>query len=149
MSKIKFPIKEDKVSAIRNLAKRYKTTIDFHVGDIAELPFEDERFDRVYSISVLEHMEQGQDEKAMKEMSRVLKPGGRLLVTVDFAPNPMPRKSYTEKDIHRLIKISGLELSGNYDYSTRNWQEHLTDLTSLFNKSNVELSSAGFILVKN
>ncbi|MFH1897463.1 MAG: class I SAM-dependent methyltransferase [Candidatus Desantisbacteria bacterium] len=147
-SKLKLPIKEDRVSAIRNLAKRYKTTVDFHVANISNLPFEKESFDLVYSISVLEHMSPGEDEEAMREMSRVLKIGGRLLVTVDFSPTPIPRKSYNKEDIHRLVDISGLRFLGDYDYKIDHWDRYCNDLKRAFDKSKVELSSAGFVLVK-
>lgn len=149
VSKYKLPIREDKTIAIRNLAKRYNTTIDFHVASISRLPFENEQFDRVYSISVLEHMKQGEDEKAVMEMSRVLKIGGKLLVTVDFSPKPVPRRSYNEKDIHRLIGISGLKILGEYNYRFDSWEKHLNDIKQAFSKPQAKVSSAGFVLVKD
>lgn len=144
----KLHVKEDKSSVMRKLAKRYKTELDFYKANISELPFDTETFDRVYCISVLEHMNVGEDEEAVREMSRVLKPGGRLLLTVDFSPEPIPRRSYNEQNIHKLIKISGLKLLGECDYSVDNWNDHLNDLKRCFDKSDVELSSAGFVLVK-
>jgi SAM-dependent methyltransferase len=49
-------------------------------GDAAFLPFPDASFDRVIAAEVLEHI--GTDVAAMTELSRVLKPGGRMAVTV-------------------------------------------------------------------
>ena len=49
-------------------------------GSAYALPFEDESFDRVVAAEVLEHLPQ--DERAMAELFRVLKPGGLLAVTV-------------------------------------------------------------------
>ena len=46
------------------------------------LPFPDGKFDLILSHEVLEHVEN--DRKAVAEMVRVLKPGGRMVV---FAPN--------------------------------------------------------------
>jgi SAM-dependent methyltransferase len=45
-----------------------------------ELPFPDASFDRVIAAEVLEHIRP--DVAAMRELSRVLRPGGRLAVTV-------------------------------------------------------------------
>jgi ubiquinone/menaquinone biosynthesis C-methylase UbiE len=46
-------------------------------GSATELPFENDRFDLVYSFKVLAHVPE--IEKALEEMVRVLKPGGYLV----------------------------------------------------------------------
>lgn len=52
------------------------------VGDARKLPYEDETFDRVFCISVLEHITDGWGT-AVDEIKRVLKPGGVAIVTFD------------------------------------------------------------------
>lgn len=49
-------------------------------GDVLSLPFPDASFDAIIAAEVLEHIPD--DAGAMAEISRVLKPGGRLAVTV-------------------------------------------------------------------
>src|SRR5262245_36748205 len=49
-------------------------------GDATRLPFADDVFDRVIAAEVLEHIPA--DETAMAELTRVLKPGGTMAVTV-------------------------------------------------------------------
>ncbi|MFI5054303.1 MAG: class I SAM-dependent methyltransferase, partial [Acidimicrobiia bacterium] len=49
-------------------------------GDALELPFPDAAFDRIIASEVLEHL--WADERAISELVRVLRPGGRLAVTV-------------------------------------------------------------------
>ena len=49
-------------------------------GDALGLPFDDETFDRVIASEVLEHIDD--DESALAELARVLRPGGRLAVTI-------------------------------------------------------------------
>ena len=49
-------------------------------GNALSLPFEDASFDRVIASEVLEHIPD--DEQAMAELSRVLRPGGTMAVTV-------------------------------------------------------------------
>jgi len=49
-------------------------------GDALNLPFPDAHFDAVVAAEVLEHIPD--DERAMAELVRVVKPGGRLAVTV-------------------------------------------------------------------
>lgn len=49
------------------------------VADLLELPFEDNSFDIVTCREVIEHVED--EQKALKEIKRVLKPHGYLLIT--------------------------------------------------------------------
>ena len=140
--------KEDKSSSMRNLARRYGTEIDFHVANISGLPFKTEMFDRVVCISVLEHMSPGEDELAIQEMSRVLKPGGKLLVTVDFSLKASKGKSYSEEKIHKLVELSGLKMTGDYDYRVEDWGSYINDLKQCFNKPRAKITSAAFALVK-
>jgi SAM-dependent methyltransferase len=53
---------------------------DFVVGDVRALPFADGSFDFVYAGGVVEHFLD--TERALGEMARVLRPGGRVLFTV-------------------------------------------------------------------
>lgn len=56
-------------------------------GDALDLPYDDATFDFVIASEILEHVPQ--DEEAIDELIRVLKPGGRLAVTV---PRWLPEK---------------------------------------------------------
>ena len=56
-------------------------------GDALALPFPDGTFDRIIASEVLEHI--WADERAIAELVRVLRPGGRLAVTV---PSEMPER---------------------------------------------------------
>jgi ubiquinone/menaquinone biosynthesis C-methylase UbiE len=51
--------------------------ISYFEADATSLPFEDKKFDIVLSVGVLHHIENWLD--ALKEMKRVLKPGGYFL----------------------------------------------------------------------
>jgi ubiquinone/menaquinone biosynthesis C-methylase UbiE len=51
----------------------------FRVADIEHLPFPDAMFDAVMCLGVLEYL--NQDEAALREMWRVLKPGGHAVIT--------------------------------------------------------------------
>lgn len=51
-------------------------------GSIGDLPYKDESFDIVTCIDVLITKEVGSDTKALKELCRVLKPGGILIMRV-------------------------------------------------------------------
>ena len=53
-----------------------------HRYDITGLPLEDNRFDLIICFHVLEHIPE--DKKAMKELFRILKPGGKVLIQTPF-----------------------------------------------------------------
>lgn len=54
--------------------------------DARALPFEDASFSFVYSVSVLEHIADDGDTRAIQEIARVLNPGGRAVITVPLVP---------------------------------------------------------------
>lgn len=55
-------------------------------ADITSLPYADGSFDRVFCISVLEHMTGEARFQAISEFARVLKPGGFAVLTFDVPP---------------------------------------------------------------
>jgi SAM-dependent methyltransferase len=58
-------------------------TVSFAVQDARRLSYPGNHFDMVYSMSVVEHIEGPEgDREAIGEMLRVLKPGGRMAVSV-------------------------------------------------------------------
>ena len=64
--------------------------LDARVADIRELPFEDGAFDAVVSNSTLDHFPSPDEIAAsLREINRVLRPGGVLLVTLDNGMNPV------------------------------------------------------------
>jgi SAM-dependent methyltransferase len=70
-------------AAINN---RQGARAEFVEADLHELPFEPAEFDVVYSISVLEHTDRR--PAIVDEFHRVLKPGGKLIVTFDLPVRP-------------------------------------------------------------
>ncbi|WP_317899499.1 class I SAM-dependent methyltransferase [Aurantibacillus circumpalustris] len=62
------------------------TGIQFKFSGMEKIDAQDNSFDRVFCISVLEHIDNPAIwQKGLKEMARILKPDGRLILTFDFA----------------------------------------------------------------
>lgn len=71
---------------IRRVEKVSRENFILKTEDGRALSFGDNSFDKIYAISVLEHIPQDGDTLCMKEMARVLKNHGRCYVTVPFSP---------------------------------------------------------------
>jgi 2-polyprenyl-3-methyl-5-hydroxy-6-metoxy-1,4-benzoquinol methylase len=68
------------------MEKIYGTSVGYEAQDLTRLSYPDATFDLITCVSVLEHIGAPHDQAAVKEMLRVLKPGGQLLMTVDYEP---------------------------------------------------------------
>ena len=73
-------------------------------GDATRLPFQDDTFDRIIASEVLEHIHN--DEDALDELYRVLKPHGILAITV---PSYLPEKICwgLSDEYHAPIEVGG------------------------------------------
>ncbi len=57
--------------------------VKFLVGDVLNLPFKDESFEKVFAIALFHHIPSFEFRlKAVEEIKRVLKPGGLAIITV-------------------------------------------------------------------
>ena len=79
------------------LAETLKVKVNYYVDDAVKLSAKDNTYDYVFCLSVLEHLEQKMengmlinehlnklDRLAIKEFLRVVKPGGRVILTLDY-----------------------------------------------------------------
>ena len=96
-------------------------------GDALTLPFPDESFDRIIAAEVLEHIPG--DEHAIGELVRVLRPGGRMAVTVptrwpericwalDYRYHDTPGghvRIYRQSELESKLQRAGLLLRGSH-----------------------------------
>jgi len=103
------------------------------VEDGRKMTFPDGSFDKIFAISVIEHIPDDGDSRCVAEMNRVLAPGGRCIITVPFSPESMNeykndnfywagsskksadgktffQRRYSEQDlVERIVKPSGLK----------------------------------------
>lgn len=77
------------LSMLRNAQKRYPFLVN---ADAQKLPFKDERFDCVFAKALLHHLPE--PEKAIQEIRRVLKSGGRVIFcdTLHSLLSALPRR---------------------------------------------------------
>jgi SAM-dependent methyltransferase len=96
------------------------------IADVRDLPFRDGSFDAIYSMGTIEHFDE--TERAVAEMARVLKSGGRAIVGVPNRRDPFLRplfvtalqavglygygyeKSYSRRALRRMLESAGLDV---------------------------------------
>lgn len=80
----------DASSAIVEAARARNSGLVACCADVRELPFADGQFDAVVSNSTLDHFESSTDiVVSLRELRRVLRPGGTLVLTLDNPWNPV------------------------------------------------------------
>ncbi len=96
------------------------------VSDVRRLPFREGSFDAIYSMGTIEHFLES--EMAVREMFRVLKPGGRAIIGVPNRFDPFLRplmvalmyrlglygygyeKSYSRRALRQMVEAEGFEV---------------------------------------
>ena len=96
-------------------------------ADVRALPFRDASFDAIYSMGTIEHF--AETEQAVKEMARVLKPGGCAIVGVPNRHDPFLRpllatvlqavglyaygyeKSYSRRALRGILEGAGFSVA--------------------------------------
>lgn len=103
----------DRFRALKNLDY---TTTDLHspladiTADLTDLPFVEATFDMIICNHVLEHIQE--DEKAMAEIFRVLKPGGMAILQVPYEANR--EKTFSDDSITDPKERA--KIFGQYDH---------------------------------
>jgi 2-polyprenyl-3-methyl-5-hydroxy-6-metoxy-1,4-benzoquinol methylase len=76
-------------------------------GSILETGYPDSSFDVILCLDVIEHLSYVDQERAVTEMSRLLKPGGKLLLTVPNLAHLASRLTFLT--LGRLVRTSGYD----------------------------------------
>jgi SAM-dependent methyltransferase len=98
------------------------------VADVRHVPFRDGSFDAVYSMGTIEHFPES--DQAVRELLRVLRPGGIALIGVPNRHDPFLRplfvaalgllglyaygeeRSFSRRQLRRLVEAEGFEVIG-------------------------------------
>jgi SAM-dependent methyltransferase len=104
------------LAALQRLRARHErdNRVRFVATEATRLPFPESCFDTVVFLEVLEHIRD--DESALKELVRVLKPGGKLVVSVPVPPGEIndgdawghKREGYTLPQLLGLLEGNDL-----------------------------------------
>lgn len=92
-------------------------------GDICDMPFDDNSMDLVVATDIVEHVPD--DQKALDEIYRVLKPGGHALLTVPmfmslWGPQDdisLHQRRYKRTDFLNLVKKDGFTIKKSFFFN--------------------------------
>jgi ubiquinone/menaquinone biosynthesis C-methylase UbiE len=85
-------------------------SVKFKQASIKKLPHKNSMFNTIFCISVLEHFEPADRERALKEFYRTLKSGGRLILTLDH-PTADPQ------EMAEMVTACGFSFAGEVDFT--------------------------------
>ena len=107
----------DKIKPIIDSLKARFPDYKFLDGTFPPFPFEDNQFDTIVTFQVIEHIKE--DDEFIREIHRVLKPGGTALVTtpnikMTLSRNPWHIREYTADQLTKLCEkhFSNVEMKG-------------------------------------
>jgi ubiquinone/menaquinone biosynthesis C-methylase UbiE len=132
----------DKSAGMLELARRrLGDDADLQVAELGRpLPFPDDTFDDVTASLVLHYLEDW--GPALAELRRVLKPGGRLLVSVDhpFVTTLMHREAGLEPNYFATYQYTDEWTTGGQTALFRFWTRPLHAMTDAFTAAGFQLS---------
>ena len=142
----------DLTSRLRRNGHFFGVDVDYHIEPMQHLTWPDATFDRVCSISVLEHIQpQSEQKQAVQELARVLKPGGLMLLTLDYSETPGSAKAdaFSPADVERVIGWSGLKPIEEPAYEIAGgWDAYLAEVSKFFGLTKLDYSFFTLILAK-
>lgn len=103
-------------ASIQRLNRAFGTNVRLCRTMLADAALESERYDRVFCLSTLEHVPPAEIPLLVTEIRRILKPGGKCVLTVDLFLDLYP---FTDRELNRhgtniniasLVESSGMEL---------------------------------------
>jgi SAM-dependent methyltransferase len=137
------PDKKD-LENVKSLANKIKFTGNYLTDclDAKQMHYPDNMFDTIVSVSVIEHVNNSSDSEVMREIWRVLKPGGLLILTFPVKKNY--EEEFISEDMYNLNqeKTRGKFFFQRY-YDDKKIEERL--LSSLDNFEIVEKKVFGEI----
>lgn len=110
---------DPKVEAIEFARKRLPE-VNFIVAKADKLPFSNSYFDTILLMDVLEHLPKRSEMSALNEISRVIKPGGTLIIStpnkhilsilLDPAYFLIGHRHYSKKEISKILTEASFEI---------------------------------------
>lgn len=115
------------------LARRKRTArSDLRVGDVTSLEIDDGYVDCAVCVRFLDLVDQDTMRRAVRELHRVLRAGGRLVLTIRLGPEYLPKSNtatHDERAFRSLVKRLGFATTRDEPVFNAGW--HVMQLEKL------------------
>lgn len=115
-----------------------------------ELPFEDRSFDKIFSIAVFHHFNPEMAGQALRELKRVLKKNGVLVLTAWYLWSTKYKKKFLEKkskgEDNLMINLTFKDSQKTYYRPCYFWKKG--ELDKIVEKSGFQIEKSGFTFSK-
>jgi SAM-dependent methyltransferase len=95
--------------AMVEVARRLNPRLEFEIGDMLHLQFSDGRFAGIAALYSLIHIDRSRLPLALRELSRVLAPGGRLLAAFHVGEGEIHREEFLGRSVSFHASFFGIE----------------------------------------
>lgn len=116
---------KDSIQRAKQKAAKQNGKISFYEGSYMKLPFKDGSFDAIYTIETLVHAPDA--NKAIKELKRVLKPGGKLAL-VEYTMTPYNQIEDPQVRMALKIIVAGSSMSSLPNFTHGSFKPRLERL---------------------
>jgi len=149
-----FDISGKLINIARDKCQQYSfKTVDFQVGDMRHLPYQENIFDIILAVAVLHHLPHPDNRwQALQEIYRILKPGGLLLMNNWYFWNAYANKKYQIKKQILVNWWRGLEKQGLFiPWKNTNGQPIMNRYYYAYKKKELAhlLNQSGFLVVSH
>lgn len=129
-----FDLSEEATEHLRSWAQREDLSIEIVNADMLRLPYEDNSFDAIFAYHVISHTDSVGIKDIIKEISRVLKIGGEIFLTL------CSKESWSFKDAGypRLDENTILKTDEGPEKGVPHFYVTLDDILDLFSNYNIE-----------
>jgi ubiquinone/menaquinone biosynthesis C-methylase UbiE len=131
-----YDINKTALQVAQRIASDYNVSnkTNFIEADLTDIPVEDEQYDLITSFHTLEHIYECDVDNVIKEMHRILKPKGHILISIPYKhnyPDPCHVAFYDETTLKDLFEKHNFKTV--YCIQDNRWKEKGL-LTALFYK---------------
>jgi len=129
-----FDLSEEATEHLKAWAERENLSIDIKNADMMHLPYDDNSFDAIFSYHVISHTDSVGIKKIISEISRVLKVGGEIFITLGSKESG----TFKEAVYPRLDENTVIKTDEGPEKGVPHFCADLDDIMNLFSKFNIE-----------